>query len=249
MNIKHIILCLLGIVCMSTAMAQDVRQMRRHVRRGNRMMHTGMLDKAYEEYRKAYEADSSSSLVNYNLARSMFPKEWKIMKADAAADSTMLRYFSNAGKEQAEPNPLRRSMAYHNMGVIHQIRANQSSDQQKTQQLQQAIEAYKQALRLNPHDDEARYNLVLCQRQMKNDGQNQNQQGDNKDQQGEQQKQEQQQQQQQQDQQEQQQQEPPMSKENAEQLLQAAMQQEKQTQKRLKEQQMQQQRRQVEKNW
>ena len=40
-----------------------------------------------------------------------------------------------------------------------------------------------------------------------------------------------------------------MSKENAEQLLNAAMQQEKQTQKRMKEAQKQGQRRQNDKNW
>jgi Ca-activated chloride channel family protein len=40
-----------------------------------------------------------------------------------------------------------------------------------------------------------------------------------------------------------------MSKENAEQLLNAAMQREKETQKRMKEAQQQPQRRRIEKNW
>ena len=117
---------------------------------------------------------------------------------------------------------------------------------------QNAIEAYKMALRFNPNDDETRYNLVLCQRQLKKQGGGQNNQQNKQDDQQDQQKQEQQKQEQQQQKQDkqQEQQEPPMSKENAEQLLNAAMQQEKQTQQRMQEAQKQQsKRRRIEKNW
>ena len=116
----------------------------------------------------------------------------------------------------------------------------------------EAIEAYKNALRLNPNDDETRYNLVLCKHQKQKQDQNrQNQQGnddkkednkkdqqkpeENKDKKDEQKPQE--------------QQKPQMSKENAEQLLNAAIQNEKQTQDKLKKAQQQPQRRKIEKNW
>ena len=117
---------------------------------------------------------------------------------------------------------------------------------QDIREVKNAIEAYKEALRNNPNDDETRYNLVLCQRQLKNDGNGgQNQQQQQQDQQDQQQQQEQEQPQQQQ----QQQQEPPMSKENAEQLLNAAIQNEKQTQDKLQKAQQQPQRRAIQKNW
>ena len=140
---------------------------------------------------------------------------------------------------ELEQNPMRRSKAFHNVGTLFQ----------NAKEFKMAIEAYKNALRSNPADDESRYNLVLCQRQLKNDSTGQNQQQQNQQQQQqEQEKQQQEQQQQQQKQDQQQQQEPPMSKENAEQLLNAAMQEEKKTQEKM--QQMQQgQRRQIEKNW
>ena len=215
--------------------AQDNSQSRKFIRKGNKEYRAGKQQESQVTYLKALEADTTYAPAMYNLATSMFPQDWKSVEQERRTQ--MIQTLMKAA--QAEQNPIRKSKALHNVGVLYQ----------GAQDYKMAIEAYKEALRNNPHDDEARYNLVLCQKQQKDgDGQNQ-QQGDNKDQQGEQQKQEQQQQQQQQDQQEQQQQEPPMSKENAEQLLQAAMQQEKQTQKRLKEQQMQQQRRQVEKNW
>ena len=137
---------------------------------------------------------------------------------------------------------MRKSMGYHNIGVIYQGQKD----------FQKAIEFYKNALRNNPNDDETRYNLVLCQRQLKNQPQQNQDNGQNKDkEQQDKQKQEQQKQEQnkQNEQNKQQNQEPPMSKENAEQLLKAALQQEKKTQERMKDAQKQPQRRRIEKNW
>ncbi len=254
MKRKYVISLLVALLVSSVVGAQNVKEVRRYVKRGNKMMHTGQRDKAYEQYRKAFELDSANTLVCYNMGTSMYPEEWKIMKQDAKRDSVMTGLFQHAGDPHAQDNPLRRSMAFHNLGVMHQIRANQSGeDQQKYQQLQQAIEYYKQALRNNPQDDEARYNLVLCQRQLpKGNGQGQqNPEGDK--QQEQQDKQEQQQQQQQQQQQKQEQ--PPQQQEQQnqewiEQMLNAAEQREKQTRRRLDEkQQGQPQRRQNEKNW
>ena len=46
----------------------------------------------------------------------------------------------------------------------------------------EAINAYQQSLRNNPHDDETRYNLALCKRmQKKQNKKNQNQQQQNQD--------------------------------------------------------------------
>ena len=45
---------------------------------------------------------------------------------------------------------------------------------QNHQQYAQAIEYYKMALRCNPQDNETRYNLALCKKLLKNNQQNQN---------------------------------------------------------------------------
>ena len=80
MKLRHIILLFSALFCLSgTIQAQNVKYVRRYVKRGNRMIHTGQRDKAYEQYRKAFELDSANVLVDYNLATSMFPDEWKIM--------------------------------------------------------------------------------------------------------------------------------------------------------------------------
>lgn len=211
----------------------DNRQARKYIREGNTLYRQGKQHEATVAYFKAVNADSTDARAQYNLATSMFPENWKMVQKEQT--DTMVQTLIKAA--ELEQNPLRRSKAFHNVGTIYQ----------NAKEFKMAIEAYKNALRSNPNDDESRYNLVLCQRQLKNDdqgdggGQGQDDQQEDKQKQDEQ-------QQQQQDQQQQQQQEPPMSKENAEQLLNAAMQEEKKTQEKM--QQMQQgQRRQIEKNW
>ncbi len=229
----YIILLLL--TALSVSSYADNRQARKLIRKGNALYRADKRQEAQVDYLKAYRADSTDARVQYNLATSMFPQDYKLVQKERC--DTMAMMFERAA--QAETNPLRKAKAYHNEGVAYQ----------GVKDFGKAIEAYKNALRCNPNDDESRYNLVLCQRQLKNQGGgNNNQQQDKQDQQDKQQQQQQQEKQKKQDQQ-QQQQEPPMSKENAEQLLNAAMQREKETQKRMKEAQQQPQRRRIEKNW
>ena len=83
----------------------------------------------------------------------------------------------------------------------------------------EAAEAYKESLRNNPSDNETRYNLALCMRQQKKNKQNKDKQQQK------------------------------MSKENAEQMLNAAMQQEQQTQQRIKDAMRQNRSRKLQKNW
>lgn len=230
----YIILLLL--TALSVSSYADNRQARKLIRKGNALYRADKRQEAQVDYLKAYRADSTDARVQYNLATSMFPQDYKLVQKERC--DTMAMMFERAA--QAETNPLRKAKAYHNEGVAYQ----------GVKDFGKAIEAYKNALRCNPNDDESRYNLVLCQRQLKNQGGgNNNQQQDKQDQQDKQQQQQQQQDKQKKQDQQQQQQEPPMSKENAEQLLNAAMQREKETQKRMKEAQQQPQRRRIEKNW
>lgn len=236
-------ICLSFILCLAYSasvmgQAQLSKEARRNIRHGNRMFHTGQRDQATVSYMKAFQSDSTSALVQYNLATSLFPNEWKLL-SPGQRDTVVARLNSAA---QAEPNPIRRSMSFHNIGVA----------MQSAGELQQAIEAYKQCLRCNPADDEARYNMVLCQRQLKDQPQ-QNNDGNNEQQQQDQQQQDQQQNQQNQDQQQQQNQDQQQDQQNQdwiEQMLNAADQHERQVRRRIDEQQNRpQQRRGNVKNW
>ena len=227
MRTRYILFIIFSLL-FSHAVAQTDRQM---IRQGNKQYRKGNVAEAEVSYRKAVERNERNPQANYNLGNSLMAQR---------KDSLAISQLEKAAK--LETNPLRRAQAYHNMGVICQ----------QHRMFGEAIEAYKEALRNNPTDHETRYNLELCKRQQKEQQQDQNQQNqqnkdnkDNKDKQ-DQQKQEQKQDQQKQDQQQQKQQ---MSKENAEQLLNAAMQEEKQTQERMKKAQQQPQKRRLEKNW
>lgn len=207
---------------------------RDYVRQGNKQFRAGKYAEAEVDYRKAMEKNGKNAQAVYNLGNALLAQR---------KDSAAIEQFQAAAK--LETNSRRRSYAYHNIGVICQGR----------QMFGEAIEAYKEALRNNPNDDETRYNLELCKRQQKQQQQNQqNQQQkqnkDNKDNKDKNKDQDKQDQQKQQDKEQQQKQDKPqMSKENAEQLLNAAMQEEKNTQQRIKKAQRQKQTRKLQKNW
>ena len=221
-----------ALILVLTALSATAQTDRQYIRQGNKQFHRGDYPNAEVSYRKAIEKNPKNPQAVFNLGNALMAQK---------KDSAAVVQFENASK--METNPLRKAKSFHNMGVVCQSHKMYG----------EAIEAYKSALRLNPSDDETRYNLVLCKHQQQKQQQNQqqNQQGNNdqkKDDKKDQQKQDQQ-KDQQDDKKQQEQQKPQMSKENAEQLLNAAIQNEKQTQDKLKKAQQQPQRRAIQKNW
>lgn len=210
---------------------------RQHIRNGNRLYRQQKFDKAETDYRKAVDKNNKNPQAYYNLGCALMQQQ---------KDSLAIVNLETAGK--LETSKSRKAMVYHNIGVICQGH----------QMFQEAIEAYKESLRNNPKDDETRYNLALCQRQLKNQQKNnKDNKQDNKndkDKNGNKDKQEQSDKNKQdkdKDKQKQKQNQPKeqMSKDNAEQLLQAALQEEKNTQQKMKKQQAMPQKRRLQKNW
>ena len=76
-NKRIFLFAFLSLFLATSVGGQNIKDVRRYVKRGNKMIRAGQRDKAYEQYRKAFELDSTNVLVNYNLATSMFPSEWK----------------------------------------------------------------------------------------------------------------------------------------------------------------------------
>ena len=222
MKARYLLVLILSLL-LSPVVAQNARQL---VRQGNKQFRLGNAAESEVSYRKAVEKDARNPQAHYNLGNALMLQR---------KDSLAITQFEKAAKQ--ETNPLRRAQAFHNMGVVCQ----------QHQMFGEAIEAYKEALRNNPTDDQTRYNLALCKRQQQQQQQNQQQQQQNKDNKDQQDKNQQQQQKQQKEQQKEDEQK--MSKENAEQLLNAAMQEEKQTQERMKKAMQKPQKRQLEKNW
>lgn len=222
---------LLLFVMMTAAIDANAQSDRQYIRNGNRLYRQQNYAKAEIEYRKAVGKNPCNAQAMYNLGCALLMQQ---------KDSAAVAQLENAGK--AETAKMRKAMVYHNIGIICQ----------RHQMYGEAIEAYKESLRNNPHDDETRYNLALCMRQQKNqkdqDKNDKNKQDQKKDQKQDQKK-DKQDKDKDKNQQQQQQQKEQMSKDNAEQLLNYAEQAEKATQQRLNKNRTQSQRRQLQKNW
>lgn len=214
-------------LCATNVYAQSDRQF---IRSGNKLYRSQNYAKAEAEYRKAIAQNSKNPQALYNLGCALMMQQ---------KDSAAIVQYENAGK--LESSKSRKAKIYHNIGVICQ----------NHQMYGEAIEAYKESLRNNPNDNETRYNLALCKRQQKNQKQNGGEQKKKDDQKGKDKQKKDDQQQKQQDQQQQQKNKPKdrMSKENAEQLLNAATQQEKATQQRMKKAMRQSGKKKLKKNW
>ena len=234
-------LILFGLLFANNIFAQTDRQ---HIRLGNKYFRSGAYEKADLEYQKAMSINENNTQAIYNHGCAAM---------QLGQDYIAVVQFQKAG--QAETNKIRKAMAYHNIGVLfhnHQDYAN-------------AIEAYKEALRNNPHDDETRYNLELAKRQLKQN-QDQNNQNQNQDKNGGQdnnkdkdknkdnKKEDQNKNQEQKENQDKnkdklQPQEQQISDDNAERLLDAAVQEEKRTKERLDKAMQQPRRKILQKNW
>ena len=228
---NKIITLLFFLLASLCAVAQNDRD---HVRRGNRLMRDTLYAKAQVEYQKAIEADNTNAIAHYNMGNAL-------LYQNKAKDA--IKEYDTATK--FEKNKMRLSKIYHNMGVLLQ----------SAKQYDKALACYQNSLRNNPACNETRYNYALCLYMLKKGGgqNNQDQQQDQngKDEKKEQEKQEQQKQDKknEQKQEEKPKPEPDMSKENAEQMLKAAMQDEKSTQEKLQRALQQPQRKQLQKQW
>ena len=219
---------------------------RKFVRSGNKFFRQNKFEEAATEYKKAQSANKTNPQAIYNLG---------CAELNLQQVSTAIGLFEEAAKN--ETNKIRKAMAYHNIGVV--FHANQKYDA--------AIEAYKEALRNNPADNETRYNLELAKKQQKNN-QNQNNQNQDKQNQDKQNQDKQNQDKQNQDKQNQDQEQDQndkkqdgnnekdnpqpqqqISDDNAERLLDAAVQEEKRTQEKLNKATQQPRKRILQKNW
>ncbi|HEY0608345.1 MAG TPA: tetratricopeptide repeat protein [Chitinophaga sp.] len=199
---------------------------KKYIRKGNDLYQKQQYTDAEANYKKALQQNQQSDVGHYNLGNSLYGQK----KFDAARTQ-----YANSAKISGDKTT--KSDANYNIGNTYM----------EGKKWEESIKSYKQALKMNPADEEARYNLAYAQAMLKK--QQQGSGGDNKDKQ-EKKKQEQnkdqnkdkqnkQDQQQDKDKEEQDQNKPQsqpskLDKEEAERLLQALNQEEKKLQDKLK---------------
>ena len=108
------------------------------IQAGNEYYKQQQFAKASEEYNKAIQADPSNKTAKFNQANVLYKQDKKVEAAEL---------FAEVAKDATDKEI--RSKAFYNKGVI----LNQQNN------LEESIEAYKNALRNNPEDKEARENL------------------------------------------------------------------------------------------
>jgi tetratricopeptide (TPR) repeat protein len=230
--VKYLAIVVMLFVCGEVS-AQQMKE-RGLVRRGNREFKREQFEKSVDSYQRALQHDSTCFEAKYDLASALYRTE----RYDKA-EKTLLSIVSDSTRTEKE----RGEVAY-----------NLGNTQFAQQKYKEALSSYRQAMRCNPNDEDAKFNYAFTKRliqqqeqqqQQQNQDQNQDQNKDNQDKQDNQNQQNQQDQQdkqkpQNQDGKEEQQEggqrpEGAMTPEQQEALLQAIQAEEDKTQDKLKE--------------
>jgi len=183
---------------------------RKQVLEGNKLYEQKKYDEANNKYRDALVNNPENPIIHYNVGNAQYKKK----KYEEA-----LKEYE---KSSSIDDILTQSKAYYNMGNTF-YRAGK---------LLESIAMYTQALRLNPNDEDAKYNLEFVRAQLKNQAQQQPQ--NNQQQQQQEQQDQRQQQGENQEKQAQQKDQQKMTKEDAERILEALKEDEKDLQKQRK---------------
>ena len=96
---------------------------------------------AEAQYREAIDLNEKSEIGNFNLGNAYYDKEM---------NETAMHRYKQAAKIATDKAS--KHKAFHNLGNTYM----------KEKKYQEAVDAYKNALRNNPSDDESRYNLALA---------------------------------------------------------------------------------------
>ena len=203
------------------------------IKEGNSLYNDSSYNMAEMKYRKSLEKDQDYFNAAFNLADAIY-------KQNRFEESTSL---FDALKDNARNNE-----------DLARINHNLGNSYLKENKLEQAIEEYKSSLRLNPNDEETRYNLAYAQKMKQQQEQQQDQQQDEQQDQKrdkqQDQKQDKQQDQKQDKQQEQKQKKrEEMSKKDAEKMLEALQQKEKELQEKIQKKKVKGQKIKILKDW
>jgi Ca-activated chloride channel homolog len=210
----------------SQCKAQSTNKM---IRSGNNLYHKQKYNNATEQYTKALQQDPKNGPAFFNQSDALY----------------QLKEYQKAGEQftaitQSGADPGVKAKAYHNLGNCLY----------KEEKYEACIKAYKECLKLNPSDQDTKYNLMMAMAKLKNNqggGGSDQQQQDQKNKKDQQQNKDQQ--QQNKDQQQQQSKQPQMSNEEAQRLLEALSNEENKVQQKLEKKKGEPQNGKVQKDW
>ena len=124
------------------------------IREGNKQYQQRQYEKALPAYQKAIEQNPNSAIARYNLANARY-RGGNLEEAEKSFDELIEKTAEKTYKEKG----------FYNKGVTLT----------KQKKLLESIEAYKNALKINPADEDARFNLQKALTELKKQSQNQEQ--------------------------------------------------------------------------
>src|SRR5690242_2136100 len=140
------------LIAISCGFAQSDKKL---IREGNKSYDNKKYSDAEVSYKKSLDKNQKSYEANFNLGDAYY-KQGKY--DDAAKQFELLKSEKKDKKTEAA--------ALHNLG----------NTLLKNKKYKESIDAYKQALKLNPNDEDTRYNLAYAQTMLKQEQQRQQQQ-------------------------------------------------------------------------
>lgn len=154
MNMRIITTCILLLFSLMV-MAQTAEW--KYMNKGNKAFEKKDYANAEINYLNVLKQKPQSTAALFNLGNVQLGKN----NAQAALD-----YYEKV--VQSSTNTTLNAMTHHNQGYVYHASAMSSTKEDERQKsLRVAIDYYKKALRLNPADDNTRYNLALCQKLLK----------------------------------------------------------------------------------
>lgn len=147
---RNKMLCCLFITVFACILVGWVGGWKRTLNAGHAAYSLGNYDAAHATFQQATFENMDTPVAPYNLGTALYKKD-KFNEAMRAFQESLSRH-----SKQTEDLP--------DLAHIHY---NLGNTQFKTGDLESAIESYKHALRLNPQDADAQYNLALAQQLLK----------------------------------------------------------------------------------
>lgn len=160
-------LILAGAVAAPIAEAKSTRPERRMINSGNKLYSDRKFKEAAADYQRALTINPGSAVATYNLALASMKQVGNLKdttEANKKLIATATENFTKVAQMKSE-QPGLAEKAFYNMG-------NMAFNME---QYQQAVAYYKDALRIDPNDNNARKNLRIAQLHLQKKDQNKDQ--------------------------------------------------------------------------